>query len=434
MALIRTISIIAGAAIVTGLVAGASYAAYDSSMQAADKGVSSEPATAALIERGEYLVRAGDCVACHTAPGGKSFAGGLPFKLPFGVIYSTNITANRETGIGDWTDDDFVRALHRGVARGGRHLYPAFPYTSFTGISRNDALAIKAYLFSVPQQHVADRSADLSFPFNQRWGLAFWNLAFLRDRRFTPSVRQSNLVNHGAYLATALGHCAECHTPRNLAYGLETNRQFAGASLEGWKAYNITPDKSVGIGAWSDAQIFDYLSSAHSKGRGSASGPMGDVVQDSLQYLPAPDIVALVAYLRSIPPQAAPREEDVRPGPASLSPHPQSDLHAPQSGVGQRIFAEGCVNCHDYNGTGRQTPVAALAGSSAVNDPDGTNMTQVMLRGAAYNINHQKLYMPSFGDEYSDDELAATQNYVIAHFSGKAGQVTPQFVATHRLK
>jgi mono/diheme cytochrome c family protein len=241
--------------------------------------------------------------ACHNAPNGKPFAGGLPFKLPFGTIYSTNIAADRKTGIGDWSDDDFVRALHRGVAPGGRNLYPAFPYTSFTAMNRDDALAIKAYLFSLPQQHVANKENELSFPFNQRWGMAFWNLAFLSDRRFVPDPAQSTAVNRGAYLATALGHCGECHTPRNLAFGVEAGRAFAGAALEGWYAYNITPDKRFGVGAWSDAQLASFLSTAHAQGRGSAAGPMADAVENSLQYLTSEDISALVAYLRAVAPQ-----------------------------------------------------------------------------------------------------------------------------------
>src|ERR1700760_5133281 len=174
MTSVRAVSILA-VVIVAGIAASASYVFYNSSMHAEDKGPPSGPVTAALIERGEYLTRAADCAACHTVPNGKPFAGGLPFKLPFGTIYSTNITADRAAGIGNWSDDDFVRALHRGIAPGGRNLYPAFPYTSFTAMSRDDALAIKTYLFSVPQQHVANKENDLSFPFNQRWGMAFWN-------------------------------------------------------------------------------------------------------------------------------------------------------------------------------------------------------------------------------------------------------------------
>jgi mono/diheme cytochrome c family protein len=244
----RAVSIVA-VVIVVGIVASASYVFYDVSMHAEDKGMPIGPVTAALIERGEYLTSAADCAACHNSPNGKPFAGGLPFTLPFGTIYSTNITADRETGIGARSDDDFVRALHRGIAPGGRYLYPAFPYTSFTAMSRDDALAIKAYLFSLPPQHVANKEDSLSFPFNQRWGMAFWNLAFLSDQRFAPDPAQSAAVNRGAYLATALGHCGECHTPRNLAFALESGREFAGEVLVGWRAYNITSDERFGIGA-----------------------------------------------------------------------------------------------------------------------------------------------------------------------------------------
>jgi mono/diheme cytochrome c family protein len=431
MTIFRVLSIVAAAALV-GMIASASYVVHDGSMHAEDKGAPSGPVTPALLERGEYLVHAADCAACHTAPGGKPFAGGLPFKLPFGTIYTTNITADRQYGIGAWTDDDFVRALHRGVAPGGRHLYPAFPYTSFTGVNRSDALAMKAYLFSLAPQPVANRSNSLGFPFNQRWGMAFWNLAFLRDRRFTPDPRQSDTVNRGAYLATALGHCAECHTSRNLAFGLENNRQFAGEMVEGWKAYDITPDKQVGIGAWSDAQLASYLSSGRADGHGAAAGPMGEVVQDSLQFLKPDDIGALVAYLRSVPARASRRGVSIAaaqvPSPGSWGPNPST----PQAEIGRHIFADGCANCHAYDGNGRQTPHAALIGSASVNDPDGASLTEVMLKGATYHIKGQKIYMPPLGREYSDAELADVANYAIAHFSGKTGHVTPRDVAKRR--
>src|SRR6202043_724754 len=309
--------------IVAGIVASGSYVFYDVSMHAEDKGAPTGPITPALLARGEYLTRAADCAACRTAastpenslypPNGKPFAGGLPFKLPFGTIYSTNITPDRETGIGSWSEDAFVRALPRGIAPGGRYLYPAFPYTSFTAMSRDDALAIKSYLFSLPPQHVANKENSLSFPFNQRWGMAFWNLAFLSNRRFVPDPAQSAAVNRGAYLATALGHCGQCHTPRNLAYGLESGRAFAGEVLQGWHAYNITSDKRFGIGAWSDAQLAIYLSSAHAEGRGSAAGPMAEAVEDSLQYLTSEDVSALVAYLRTTSAQTGGKEFNIAP-------------------------------------------------------------------------------------------------------------------------
>jgi mono/diheme cytochrome c family protein len=416
----RAFSLIA-VIIVAGIVASALYVFYDVSMHAEDKGAPSGPVTPALLARGEYLTRAADCAACHNAPNGKPLAGGLPFKLPFGTIYSTNITADRETGIGNWSDDDFVRALHRGVAPGGRNLYPAFPYTSFTAMSRDDALAIKAYLFSLPPLHVANKGNSLSFPFNQRWGMAFWNLVFLRDRRFVPDAAQSAVVNRGAYLATALGHCGECHTPRNLAFGLESGREFAGEALEGWRAYNITSDKRFGVGAWSDPQLASFLSSAHAQHRGSAAGPMAEAVENSLQYLTSEDISALVAYLRTVAAQTG----EVNTGPAPRAQELQDEL-------GRHVFEGGCANCHQYSGDGRQTVYASLAGSRSVNDPDGANLTQILLNGAKYRFKDQNVYMPPFGSVYSDAELAAVANYVIGHFGGKTGRVTPEDVAKRR--
>src|ERR1700722_2026855 len=422
MIIVRAFSIVA-VIIVAGIVASASYVFYDVSMHAGDKGAPAGPITATLLARGEYLTRAADCAACHNAPNGKPFAGGLPFKLPFGTIYSSNITPDRETGIGNWNDDDFVRALHRGIAPGGRYLYPALPYTSFTAMSRDDALAIKAYLFSLPPQHVANKENDLSFPFNQRWGMAFWNLAFLSDRRFVPDPAQSAAVNRGAYLATALGHCGECHTPRNLAYGLESGRAFAGEALQGWDAYNITSDKRSGVGAWSDAQLASFLASAHAQGRGSAAGPMAEAVENSLQYLTSEDIGALVAYLRTVAAQTGGYEVNVARAPVA---------QGPQAELGRHVFEGGCVNCHEYNGDGRQTVYASLIGSRSVADPDGGNVTQIMLNGAKYRIKGQNVYMPPFGPTYSDAELAAVANYVIGHFGGTMGRVTPEDVAKQR--
>ena len=431
MSISRAVPIVS-AVLTIGLIAVSSYISYDISMHAADRGPPSEPVTASLIERGEYLTQAADCAACHTAPNGKPFAGGLPFKLPFGTIYSTNITADRETGIGTWSDDDFVRALHRGIAPGGRFLYPAFPYTSFTAMSRDDALAIKAYLFSLPSQHVENKTNGLSFPFSQRWGLAFWNLVFLNDQRFTPNPAQSPEINRGAYLATALGHCGECHTPRNLAFELESGRQFAGEILQGWQAYNITSDQHAGVGAWSDAQLASFLSSAHAEGHGSAAGPMAEAVENSLQYLTPKDISALVAYLRTTGARTGGKAVNIPPAPVAVSDASAARLPGPQDELGRHIFEGGCANCHQYDGDGRQTPYASLIGSRSASDPDGANLMQVLLHGARYRIKDQTVFMPPFGTAYSDEELAAVANYVIAQFGGKAGHVVPQDVGRRR--
>ena len=393
------------------------------------------PATPELITRGAYLVRAADCAACHNIPGGKPFAGGFAFHLPFGTIYSSNITPDKETGIGTWSDDDFVRALHQGIAKDGTHLYPALPYTSYTGLSREDAVAMKAYLFSLPPVHAPKRANQLAFPFDQRWTLAFWNLAFLDDHRFRPDPALSAGENRGAYLAIALGHCGECHTPRNIGFAMEIGRQFGGAVAQGWHAYNITTNKDYGIGDWSDQQIADYLRFGHAAGRGSASGPMGEAVGNSLQYLTADDTHALVLYLRHVEPQTGVPGTEVDPAPGTMT---ASSAWAPpateaQGELGRRLFEGVCASCHEWNGAGRETNYAALAGSQAVNDPDGVNLVRVLLSGGNLKTSHGTAYMPSFARAYSDVELAAVSNYVIGHFGGKAGHVTPGLVKERRV-
>src|SRR5579863_978653 len=238
-------------------------------------GVPASLANADVVKRGEYLANAADCLVCHTTQGGKAYAGGLGFKLPFGTLYSTNITSDKETGIGNYSDQDFLNAVHRGVRRDGARLYPAMPYTSYTYISDADALAIKAYLFSLPPVRATPPVNTLSFPFNQRWAMMFWSALFNPDTRFAPDTSKSPEWNRGAYLAEALAHCGECHTPRNLAFALDNRRKFGGAITAGWRAFNISSDKSTGIGGWRDEDLVSYLSVGHATGHGSASGPMG---------------------------------------------------------------------------------------------------------------------------------------------------------------
>jgi mono/diheme cytochrome c family protein len=432
--MIRRILLIVGTLVAAVVVGGGAFAAwrlYDRDPDIAAADVSPTPE---LIARGAYLVKAADCAACHNAPGGKPFAGGLAFKLPFGTIYSTNITSDKETGIGSWSDDDLVLALHQGIAKGGSHLYPAFPYTSYTGLSRDDIVAMKAYLFSLPAVHAPARPNELSFPFNQRWTMAFWNLVFLDQHRFRPDPGATDKENRGQYLATPLGHCGECHTPRNLGFAMALSKQFSGAMLQGWHAYNITSDKGYGIGDWSDEQIADYLSSGHATGRGSAAGPMAEAVANSLQYLTKDDVTALVSYLRRVEPKTGTAGTEVDPAPAQMSASASWKPGAPDPGNpdGQRIFEGVCAACHQYNGGGRQSGHAALAGSQAVNDPEGVNLVRVMLTGADLKTEKGRGYMPSFRDAYSDSELAAVANYVIRQFGGKSGKVTAQAVRERR--
>ncbi|HUA79964.1 MAG TPA: cytochrome c [Dyella sp.] len=379
------------------------------------------------VARGEYLARAADCVACHTAPGGVPFAGGTAFTLPFGTIYSPNITPDKNTGIGNWSDDDFVRAMHAGVDKDGRPLYPAFPYTSYSALSRDDILAIKAYLFSLPAVQSPARKNELSFPFNQRWTLSMWNALFLKKQRFQPEQGKSEAWNRGAYLATALGHCGECHTPRNLAFAMKTGEALAGEALQGWKAYNITSDKEHGIGQWSDQQLADYLSKGHAAGRGTASGPMSEVVQNSLQYLTPSDVAALVTYLKDV--KAQPNGLSMSAAALSQTSPPSAQS---QANLGGQLFAGACSGCHLDSGQGRETDYATLAGTRGVRDPHATNVTQIILHGSQLQVGNQRIFMPPFGSAYSDAEIAALSNYVIHHFGDQNGTLSASDVASRR--
>jgi mono/diheme cytochrome c family protein len=375
-------------------------------------------APADLIARGQYLTRAADCEACHTMPGGQPFAGGRAFQLPFGVLYAPNITPD-ETGIAGYSDDDWVRMLRRGIGRDGQHLYPAMPYQAYTGMSRDDALAIKAYLMSLPPVHAAIPANQISFPYNQRWGMFFWNLVNNPDRRFTPDNSRSAAWNRGAYLVQVLGHCAECHTPRNFMMAVATSRQFAGASEEGWLAYNITSDPTHGLGGWSDAALAQYLSTGHADGHGPASGPMAEVVEDSLRYLTPDDIHAVVTYLRTVPAQPDGPEAVVANGTPQIDP----------DGLGARLFAQACEGCHLPNGTGRQSPWAALAGAQSVGDPNGTNIVAILTQGSSVSTSDGTMFMHPFTGGYTDAELAALGNYAISQFGFRQGHITPQQIA-----
>lgn len=387
------------------------------------------------VARGAYLAKAADCVACHTTPGGTPFAGGLAFKLPFGRIYSSNITADKDTGIGTWTDDQFVRALHEGVRQDGQHLYPAFPYTSYTQLSRDDVLAIKAYLFSLPPVKQATPEPGLSFPFNQRWGMAFWNAVFLDNRRFEIDDSQSADWNRGAYLTNSLAHCAECHTPRNVGFAMSRGQALSGSSLEGWSAPNITSDKTYGIGSWTDQDLMSYLRTGHAAGRGTAGGPMGEAVANSLQYLTPQDVRSMVTYLRSVPPIAGDPDKVVVRAPRSVT---ESTPILPASNTpddlraGLRLFEASCAGCHRWDGPGRQIPQAALLQLRSINDPTGQTLTKIVLDGVHQKLDGADVFMPGFKDSMSDVEVAQLANYVIQHFSGKRGVVTPADVARQR--
>lgn len=383
---------------------------------------------ASVVERGAYLAKAADCMVCHTAKGGDQYAGGLGFKLPFGTLYSTNITPDKETGIGTYTDQQFLDAVRNGTRRDGARLYPAMPYVSYTYLTDADVLAIKAYLFSLPAVAAKPPENTLAFPFNQRWAMAFWSAVFNPNTRFEPDPARSPEWNRGAYLAEALAHCGECHTPRNLAFALDNRKKFGGAVTAGWRAFNVSSDKATGIGAWRDEDVASYLSMGHAAGHGTASGPMGEAVDHSLSQLAPEDIHALVTYLRSVPAVAS---ADL---PATLAPpapasHRDGGTSDPR---GKMVFQGACVGCHGWTGESALSPFATLTGAQAVNDPGATNVAQIVISGTRRFTPEGAISMPAFGGAYSDVEIAAVANYVTARFGSKGSKLTAQDVAELR--
>jgi mono/diheme cytochrome c family protein len=390
-------------------------------------GVPAELAGADPVKRGEYLARAADCMVCHTVPGGAPYAGGLEIRLPFGAIYTTNITPDKDTGIGKYSDSDFLNAVQRGIRADGTRLYPAMPYPSYTHMTDADALAIKAYLFSLPGVHAENRADTLSFPFNQRWSMIFWSMAFNPNTRFMPNTARGPEWNRGAYLAEALAHCGECHTPRNLAQALDNRKKYAGAVTAGWKAFNISSDKDTGIGAWSDDEVASYLATGHAKSRGTAAGPMGEAVDQSFSAMTPGDIHALVAYVRSVPPVTSDLPANLAP-PAPASPKEGATANA----AGKKVFEQACVSCHGWTGVSAVSPFATISGARGVNDASATNVAQIVLSGTTRRTPDGVVSMPAFGAGYSDADIAAVVNYVTTRFGAAPSNLTDKDVAQLR--
>jgi mono/diheme cytochrome c family protein len=378
------------------------------------------------ITRGRYLADAADCRSCHTTEGGRPFAGGRAFKTPFGTLYSPNITPDTQTGIGAWTDSDFLTAVHRGVSRDGKRLYPAFPYAAYTYITDEDVLAIKAYLSTVAPVNQAANANDLAFPFNQRWLMSIWSMLFNPNERFMPIAEQSSEWNRGAYLVEALAHCGDCHTPRNLLQALDNKHKFAGGEAEGWRAYNITSNPTSGVGAWSETELSQYLSTGHAAGRGTASGPMAEAVDLSFSQLTPSDIRAMVVYLRSIP--AVETSELSIPKNVAASADPKQDVVADSASLGRHIFAGACASCHAWTGVSPLSGRATLTGTRAVNDPSAMNIAQIVLLGSKHQTGGDVVLMPAFGAAYTDDEIAAVTNYVTARFGTTGSAMTAAVV------
>jgi mono/diheme cytochrome c family protein len=383
------------------------------------------------LARGRYLSEAADCEACHTAEHGERFAGGRPFDTDFGTIYSPNITPDKETGIGDWTDADFIKAVHEGVAKNGTRLYPAFPYAAYTYMPEEDVLAIKQYLFAQPAVKNKAPENSLRWPFNQRGLMAIWGVLYNPKERFEPVADKPASWNRGAYLVEALGHCGDCHTPRTMLQALDNRKKFSGGMAEGWRAYNLSSDKESGIGTWTAEEMETYLKTGHSQNKGSAFGPMAQAVHLSFQKLTASDVSAIVEYVRSVPAVSTP--DLPAPKMELASAHPGEGDHDDSNPKGHAIYSSMCAGCHSWTGKNDYVPHSTLTGTRAVNDPSATNVALAVLRGASTLPPSSDIaVMPAFGDAWSDDDIASVSNYVVARFGAEPSSITAEDVGKLR--
>lgn len=394
------------------------------------------PASGAEVARGAYLARLGDCAACHSVPGSPEFTGGLPLHSPLGTIYSTNITPDRDTGIGNYSLHDFDQALRSGNAPRHR-LYPAMPYPSFAKTSNEDMRALYAYfMHGVTPVRRTPPKTELSFPFDQRWGLGVWNLAFLDAGAYRADPTHDTRWNRGAYLVQSLGHCGSCHTPRGVAYEergytQDSRKYLAGGISDHWFAPNLTGEPAIGLAAWSEADIVRFLKTGHGAGT-MAFGPMKQVVADSLQHADAADLTSIAVYLKSLAPGGAP---------ASFRPLAQpdrteawlasGDVHIPGGG----LYSSACAKCHQPDGEGQAGKAPALARSAVVRAPDPSSVIHIILSGGAP---HQAPGMaeidpmPAFDKRLDDREIAEVASFVRRAWGNNAAPVTTRVVTQMR--
>jgi mono/diheme cytochrome c family protein len=352
------------------------------------------------IERGRYLALLGDCVACHTAQYGIPFAGGRLIGTPFGALASPNITPESGTGIGSWTDDQFVRAMQQGIAADGGHLYPAFPYTAFTKMSRQDILDIRAFLNTLDPVVNAVKTDLLPFPFDIRESMIAWNALFFRDGRFEPNPAKSAEWNRGAYIVEGPAHCGACHTAKNLLGG-DSAATLQGGVLQGWLAPALTNDRRTGLGAWSIDDVVEYLKTGRNS-RSAAAGPMAEAIIYSTAKLDDADLRAIAVYLKDHPGKGA-------AAPAPLAPDD------PVMQAGQAIYLDNCAACHTSGGIGIARMFPSLKGDAVVQSDDPTTVLRVVLVGAdaaATDAAPTGPKMPPFGWKLSDDEIASVATYI----------------------
>lgn len=390
-----------------------------------------------LVKQGEYLARAGDCVACHTAKGGKPFAGGLPMETPIGTLYSTNITPDK-TGLGDYSFEDFDKAVRHGVAKNGSTLYPAMPYPSYARVSESDMQALYAYFMKGVEPVVqVNKDSDIPWPLSMRWPLAGWRWMFApKVEDYQAQAGADPVISRGAYLVEGLGHCGACHTPRALTMQEKSLSASDGtaflsgsAPLEGWIAKSLRGDHKDGLGSWSEDQLVQFLKTGRSD-RSAVFGGMSDVVVHSMQYMSEEDLTAIARYLKSLPavdPKDQPHQYDKQVADALWK--------GDDSKPGASVYIDNCAACHRTDGHGYTRVFPALAGNPVLQTADATSLINIVLNGGTLPATHtapSTFTMPAFAWRLSDQEVADVVSFVRGSWGNKGAPVKASDVANVR--
>ncbi|MGK5078977.1 c-type cytochrome [Janthinobacterium sp. HLX7-2] len=432
---------LAGAAgiVVLGLAGAFGYAMLSTSTRAIAP-VAADGELAALIDTGRYVATAADCIACHTAPGGKPFAGALAMATPIGTLYSTNITPDKQYGIGNYSLNDFDRAVRHGMTPQGGTLYPAMPYPSYARMTDDDVRALYAYFMQgVAAVPTANRDSDIAWPLSIRWPLAIWRKTFapaVPDAPLMLSKYQNGAIARGAYLVQSLGHCGSCHTPRaatlqELALDDGDPRYLSGGPvIDGWLAVNLRGDQAAGLGRWSEQDIVDTLRGARNARYAVLGSPMAEVVKHSTQHLTEPDLQAVAAYLKTLPAAAS------EPGSYRASNDTALALKAGrEEGRGAQLYLDNCAACHRSDGVSNAKVFPALAGNPSVLAGNPTSLIRVILAGSTLPSTQSapsNLGMPGFAWRMTDEEVAQLATFVRHSWGNQAPAATASEVASVR--
>jgi mono/diheme cytochrome c family protein len=373
------------------------------------------------LRRGQYLTAAGDCMSCHLRDGGEPLAGGLGLNTPFGVIYTPNITSDKETGIGNWTADQFYQAMHKGIDDEGSNLYPAFPYPWFTLVSREDDDAILAFLKTTPAVKYTPPDNNLIFPLGNRFMVKGWNLLYLNSNEFKADPSQSPEWNRGAYLVNGLGHCGGCHTPKSALGADKSGRDFQGGTLDNWVAPDLTANDRTGLGAWSVDDVTEYLATGRNAHAG-AGGAMADVITYSTSLMSDADRRAIAVYLKG---QAA------SPSVAGAQPDPGA-MHR-----GAAIYSDACASCHLENGVGQPRYFPPLGPNAMLQQADPIGLEHLILAGGRIGTGPTRpspMTMPSFAWKLTDQEVADVSTFIRNSWGNQAAAVSVSDVRSARKK